>query len=186
MHRVAVYDGEFFVVLPAGHRLARAAEVPFAALASDQWVVSSAAGTCPDTRVFHQACRRAGFTPSVTFRAEDYTTVQGLAAANIGASLVPSLAVPGTRGMSRYAGWPGSIPCAASRWQPPVNPRRIGSGGAGFVSANRGFTARDRPGLQRSCTPLQRRLIPHLPAIRCGMPFGGSVNLPPDERTSCT
>lgn len=98
LHTVAVYDDEFFVVLPARHRLAAAAEVPFAALAKEQWVVSTATGSCPDVRVFQQACRRAGFIPSVTFRAEDYTTVQGLVAANLGVSLVPSLALGGVRG----------------------------------------------------------------------------------------
>lgn len=97
VYRLAVYDDEFFVVLPAGHRLASVAEVPLAALAAEQWVVSSATGTCPDTRVFHEACRRAGFTPTVTFRAEDYSTVQGLVAANMGVSLVPSLAAGGAR-----------------------------------------------------------------------------------------
>lgn len=98
VHRIAVYDDEFFVVLPSRHRLASAVEVPFAALATEQWVVSSATGSCPDTRVFREACRRAGFTPSVTFRAEDYSTVQGLVAANLGVSLVPSLAAAGARG----------------------------------------------------------------------------------------
>lgn len=87
-----VYDDEFFVVLPVKHRLARFEEIPLAELADEDWVVSSATGTCPDTRVFQNACRNAGFTPSVTFRSEDYSTVQGLVAANLGVSLVPALA----------------------------------------------------------------------------------------------
>lgn len=94
---VPVFDDEFYVVLPLDHPLATAAEVPLPALAADQWVVSTATGACPDTRVFHNACRLAGFVPSVTFRAEDYSTVQGLVAANIGVSLVPSLAASGVR-----------------------------------------------------------------------------------------
>jgi DNA-binding transcriptional LysR family regulator len=60
LHTMPVYDDEFFVVLPARHRLAAAAEVPFAALAAEQWVVSTETGTCPDVRVFQQACRRSG------------------------------------------------------------------------------------------------------------------------------
>lgn len=94
---VPVYDDEFFVVLPPAHRLAGRAEVPLSALADEDWVVSSATGTCPDTRVFHNACRSAGFTPSVTFRSEDYSTVQGLVAASLGVSLVPSLAAAHAR-----------------------------------------------------------------------------------------
>ena len=97
VHTMPVYDDEFFVVLPARHRLAAAAQVPFAALAGEQWVVSTETGACPDVRVFQQACRRAGFIPSVTFRAEDYSTVQGLVAASLGVSLVPSLAAGGVR-----------------------------------------------------------------------------------------
>lgn len=94
---VPVYDDEFLVVLPRTHRLAAAAEVEFSALAGEEWVVSSATGTCPDTRVFRNACQRAGFTPSVTFRSEDYLTVQRLVAADLGVSLVPSLAVSQAR-----------------------------------------------------------------------------------------
>lgn len=92
-----LFDDEFFVVLPSGHRLANVREVPLAALAGEQWVVSSATGSCPDARVFLDSCRRAGFTPSVSFRAEDYSTVQGLVAADLGVSLVPSLALRSAR-----------------------------------------------------------------------------------------
>lgn len=94
---VPVYDDEFFVVLPPSHRLSRLTEIPLAELAHDDWVVSSATGTCPDTRVFQNACRGAGFSPSVTFRSEDYPTVQGLVAADLGVSLVPSLAAAHAR-----------------------------------------------------------------------------------------
>ncbi len=97
VHSVPVYDDEFFVVLPVGHRLASTVEVPFSALAREQWIVSTETGTCPDVRVFKRACRSAGFIPSVTFRTEDYSTVQGLVAANLGVSLVPSLAAAGAR-----------------------------------------------------------------------------------------
>lgn len=97
VNTIGVYDDEFFVVLPLAHRLADRVEVPFAALADEKWVVSSQTGACPDTRVFRNACQRAGFEPSVTFRAEDYGIVQGLVAAGLGVSLVPSLAAAGVR-----------------------------------------------------------------------------------------
>jgi len=97
VHSVPVYDDEFLVVLPAGHRLASLVEVPFAALAREQWIVSTETGICPDVRIFQRACRNAGFIPSVTFRTEDYSTVQGLVAAKLGVSLVPSLAAAGAR-----------------------------------------------------------------------------------------
>lgn len=90
---IPVYEDEFVVMLPRTHRLAGAPEVDLAALAGDEWVVSSATGTCPDSRVFRKACERAGFIPSVTFTPEDHLAVQGLVAAGLGVSLVPSLAV---------------------------------------------------------------------------------------------
>jgi DNA-binding transcriptional LysR family regulator len=92
-----VYDDEFFVVLPRRHRLAGAADVSLTALAREQWIISSATGRCPDTRVFRSACRRAGFVPTVAFRPEDHATVQGMVAAGLGVSLVPSLATSGSR-----------------------------------------------------------------------------------------
>lgn len=87
-----LYDDEFFLVLPQRHRLAGRGEVPLAELADEDWVVSSATGVCPDARVFQNACRSAGFEPSVAFGSEDYPTLQGLVAANLGVSVVPSLA----------------------------------------------------------------------------------------------
>lgn len=95
VHTDAVYDDEFYVVLPASHRLAVASAVPFVALADERWIVSTETGVCPDVRVFEKFCQQAGFIPSVTFRAEDYSTVQGLVAADLGVSLVPSLAAYG-------------------------------------------------------------------------------------------
>ncbi|MQY21781.1 LysR family transcriptional regulator [Nocardia macrotermitis] len=92
-----VYEDEFYVVLPQRHRFAGAADVPLTALAREQWIISSATGRCPDTRVFRGACRRAGFVPTVAFRSEDYATVQGMVGAGMGVSLVPSLAVSATR-----------------------------------------------------------------------------------------
>lgn len=94
---VPVYEDEFYVVLPQRHRYAGAADVPLTALAREQWIISSATGRCPDTRVFRGACRRAGFVPTVAFRSEDFATVQGMVAAGLGVSLVPSLATSGSR-----------------------------------------------------------------------------------------
>lgn len=97
LHLFPVYDDEFFVVLPTRHRLAGLTELPFSALAADQWVISTATGECADVRVFQKACRDAGFVPKVAFRADEYATVQGMVAANLGISLVPSLAVGSAR-----------------------------------------------------------------------------------------
>ncbi|VEG48402.1 LysR family transcriptional regulator [Mycolicibacterium chitae] len=92
-----IYDDEFLLVLPPRHRLAGHAEIPLTALAAEDWVVSSATGVCPDARVFQNACRSVGFTPRVAFHSEDYPTLQGLVAADLGVSLVPSLAAAHVR-----------------------------------------------------------------------------------------
>jgi len=138
---VPLYDDEFYVVLPATHRLAAAAEVALPALAGEQWVVSSATGICPDTRVFHNACRHAGFAPSVTFRADDYSTVQGLVAANLGVSLVPSLAASGARSdvaVRRVAGRRPARRIAVATAAPPER----GSALATLVALVQGVGAR--------------------------------------------
>ncbi len=62
VHTMPVYDDEFFVVLPARHRLAAAAEVPFAALAGEQWVVSTETGPVPTSASFSKrAVARVSF-----------------------------------------------------------------------------------------------------------------------------
>lgn len=144
IHTVAVYDDEFFVVLPTAHRLAAAVEVPFAALSGEQWIVSTETGDCPDVRVFQQACRAAGFEPSVTFRAEDYSTVQGLVAANLGVSLVPSLAAAGARAdvaIRRVAGTRPVRRISIATGEPPAT----GTPLATFVSLVRAAGTRLRP-----------------------------------------
>ncbi|SIR98272.1 LysR family transcriptional regulator [Williamsia sterculiae] len=98
LYTAPVYDDEFLVVLPLHHRLATLREVQLEKLADENWIVSSASGICPDTKVFRNACAEAGFDPMVTYRSDDYQTVQGLVAANLGVSMVPSLAAGTARG----------------------------------------------------------------------------------------
>ena len=141
VHSVPVYDDEFFVVLPSAHRLASTVELPFAALSRERWIVSTETGTCPDVRVFQRACRSAGFVPSVTFRNNDYSTVQGLVAANLGVSLVPSLAAVGSRtdvALRRVAGRRPVRRIALATADPPVD----GAPLAKFVSLVREASAR--------------------------------------------
>jgi molybdate transport repressor ModE-like protein len=150
VHSTPVYDDEFFVVLPAGHRLATAREVSFAALAGEQWIVSTETGVCPDVRVFEQACRHAGFVPSVTFRAEDYHTVQGLVAAELGVSLVPSLAAFGGAHpdvvLRRVVGRRPVRRIAVATADEPAENSPLGT----FVSLTRAVGTRLRPSLAYS------------------------------------
>ena len=92
-----VFDDEFYVVLPPSHPMSSRREVSLAALATERWIVSSATGDCPDTRVFRKACAAAGVMPEVSYRQDDYGAVQAMVAVGLGVSLVPSLAVGAAR-----------------------------------------------------------------------------------------
>ncbi|ORV45307.1 LysR family transcriptional regulator [Mycolicibacter engbaekii] len=140
---MGVYNDEFFVVLPLGHRLAGRAEVALAELARDNWVVSTQTGQCPDTRVFRSACQRAGFEPTVSYRAEEYATVQGLVAAGLGVSLVPSLAALGSRpdvAVRRVSGHRPARTVAIATTSPPA-PASVLAAVIGFIAAAGAATA---------------------------------------------
>ena len=44
-----------------------------------------------------RSCHAAGFEPRVSFESDDYLTVQGLVAAEVGVALIPRLALVGAR-----------------------------------------------------------------------------------------
>lgn len=143
INTMGVYNDEFFVVLPLGHRLAGRAEVALAELARDNWVVSTQTGQCPDTRVFRSACQRAGFEPTVSYRAEEYATVQGLVAAGLGVSLVPSLAALGSRpdvAVRRVSGHRPARTVAIATTSPPA-PASVLAAVIGFIAAAGAATA---------------------------------------------
>jgi DNA-binding transcriptional LysR family regulator len=79
------------LILPVGHRLGVRRSLTLADLRGEPWVQTSAASPCA-RHVVH-CCEAAGFTPSVAFESDDYTTVLGLVAAGVGVALVPRLAL---------------------------------------------------------------------------------------------
>ncbi|HEY0636066.1 MAG TPA: LysR family transcriptional regulator [Pseudonocardiaceae bacterium] len=87
-------DDPYHVVLPRGHRLARARALDLCDIADEPWLdTASVPGPCQD--VIRQACGRAGFSPAVAVQADDYPTTQGLVAAGVGVALLPGLALGG-------------------------------------------------------------------------------------------
>lgn len=94
---VPVFEDVFSLLLPVRHPLAGRSEVGLAELSSEQWIMGSETGVCPDARVFRRACGEAGFSPLVAFRSEDYPAIQGLVAHGVGLSLIPDLASNGLR-----------------------------------------------------------------------------------------
>lgn len=91
--RTVLLEDPMFVVLPAGHPLARRRRLTLADLANESWIIGSGSGTCPDAQIVLDNCRGAGFEPHVAFRSDDYPAIQGFVAAGVGVSLIPKLAL---------------------------------------------------------------------------------------------
>ena len=87
----ALIHDPLWVVLPAGHPLARKPGLGLLDLRGEDWVQTSAASPC--ARHVVRVCLEAGFEPRVSFETDDYETVQGLVAAGVGVALVPRLAL---------------------------------------------------------------------------------------------
>lgn len=84
-------------LVPAGHRLARAATtsgpVEIAELADEQWIAG-----CPRCRRhLVEVCEDAGFTPRIDFATDDYPAVAGLVGAGLGVAMLPELALQSVR-----------------------------------------------------------------------------------------
>jgi DNA-binding transcriptional LysR family regulator len=81
------------VLFPLNHTLAEGHEpVRLASLAEEPWVVRVHRIPAYE-RAFETMCQIAGFQPRIAFRAEDYQSVQGLVAADVGLGLVPRLSL---------------------------------------------------------------------------------------------
>jgi DNA-binding transcriptional LysR family regulator len=89
---VEVFLDPMFVLLPAGHPLARRPSVPLELLRNEQWLLPAVGGTCEDSNIVRRACSRAGFDPLVHYETDDYQALQGLTASGMGVALIPSLA----------------------------------------------------------------------------------------------
>ena len=93
--RHVLTEENYRVVAPLGHQLLEEwdARVPMAALAGQPLIDNDYHGnSC--TRIIRNACRAAGFAPRYVARSEDHHTALAFVAAGVGATIVPSLAVP--------------------------------------------------------------------------------------------
>ncbi|MFE0020149.1 LysR family transcriptional regulator [Amycolatopsis sp. NPDC059021] len=76
------------VAVPAGHRLARRKKVSLAEFAEEDFIALQ-----PEfglRQITDQLCRRAGFTPRITFESTELATIQGLVAAGLGVAIMPT------------------------------------------------------------------------------------------------
>ena len=89
-------DDPMFLALPHDHPLTRKSRVRLQDVADETWIQET--GTHSWCGSFHEAvCAKAGFSPRVGFRSDDYNVVQGLIAAGVGISLLPGLALTNVR-----------------------------------------------------------------------------------------
>jgi DNA-binding transcriptional LysR family regulator len=92
LHRAPLFDDVYRLVLPAGHRLARARRpLELSDLRDEPWI--GGAPTSAWYRIVVHACRLAGFVPEVSFASDNHIAVQALVAAGLGVSLIPGLAL---------------------------------------------------------------------------------------------
>jgi DNA-binding transcriptional LysR family regulator len=95
MRRFDLLDDALDVALPREHPLAEREELRLEELREEAWIQTSA--TSPCARHVVRSCHAAGFEPRVSFESDDYLTVQGLVAAEVGVALIPRLALTETR-----------------------------------------------------------------------------------------
>jgi DNA-binding transcriptional LysR family regulator len=89
-------DDPMYLALPRGHRLAHKPRVRMQDVSGETWIQEGNPRN-PCGRLQKAACVAAGFEPAVGFQSDDYNVVQGLVAAGVGVSLLPSLALANIR-----------------------------------------------------------------------------------------
>jgi DNA-binding transcriptional LysR family regulator len=96
LERVPLFDDPMYVAIPPGHRLAERDKVRLRDLAEEPWMLGTTT-SCPDARMFRQACAAAGFEPTIAFENDDYHAILGFVAAGVGVALIPDLAARAAR-----------------------------------------------------------------------------------------
>jgi DNA-binding transcriptional LysR family regulator len=89
-------DDPMYLALPQDHPMARRPRVRLQDFAGETWIQESGARSwCGGLHL--AACAAAGFEPRIGFQSDDYNVVQGLIAAGVGISLLPSLSLTNVR-----------------------------------------------------------------------------------------
>jgi DNA-binding transcriptional LysR family regulator len=87
-------DDPFDVVLPAEHRLAKSAQVAYADLADEDWLLPDFGPESPSMKLIGRGCAAAGFEPRIVFRVNDCDMTLAMVAAGEGISALPRLMLP--------------------------------------------------------------------------------------------
>jgi molybdate transport repressor ModE-like protein len=121
--RRPLLDDPLDVALPVGHALSERSAIALDALAGETWVGPSDGTSCLEVTL--AGCAAAGFTPRLTHRTSDFTTLMTFVGAGLGAALVPRLA---------QGQVPPGVALVPVRGEPPA--RRV------FAATRRGSEAR--------------------------------------------
>ena len=81
------------LILPPGHRLARARRIAMADLREEDWLFPTLGPDSPTQRLFRAACGAAGYEPNVVFRVNDCEMLQALVGIGVGIGFLPRLAL---------------------------------------------------------------------------------------------
>jgi DNA-binding transcriptional LysR family regulator len=93
---VHLFDDPMYVAMPARHPLADTPSLDLVRFAEEPWMLATT-HTCPDSRLFLQACHAAGFEPRIAFQNDDYPAILGFVAAGVGVALIPDMVARGVR-----------------------------------------------------------------------------------------
>ncbi len=93
---VHLFDDPMYVATHAGHPLAGEPALQLTAFADEPWMLATT-HSCPDSRLFLQACHAAGFEPRIAFQSDDYPAILGFVAAGVGVALIPDMVTRGIR-----------------------------------------------------------------------------------------
>ena len=92
--RHALHEEDFCVVLPVDHPLAARPAVTMAQLRDEPWIDHDIHDG-PTGRIITRACHAAGYTPHYVARLDDHHAATSLAAAGLGITVLPRIALTG-------------------------------------------------------------------------------------------
>ncbi|GAA6526930.1 LysR family transcriptional regulator [Intrasporangium sp. DVR] len=113
----SLFQDPTVLIVGADHRLARRRQVSMADLQEEDWIIRSQGH--PVIEVLERSCRAEGFTPRISFYANDYQEAQAMVSVGLGIALAPRCAVvnkhPGVRILSLGESAPARRILAAHR-----------------------------------------------------------------------
>ncbi|WP_458779288.1 LysR substrate-binding domain-containing protein [Arthrobacter sp. D3-16] len=86
-----VFEDATALIVGKDHRFARRKQVDMADLANEEWIVREEEH--PVVEVLHRSARAAGFSPRISFHANDYQEAQAMVSVGLGVALAPRTAV---------------------------------------------------------------------------------------------